>query len=112
VIGSKSSGMLETKEPREHAIEFERPERDEDIFVIAIPKGYQVDELPPAVNIDEGFATYQSKTEIVGGKLRYTRTLEIKELSVPATKAERLKHFYRIITNDERNLAVLKRVSP
>jgi len=51
----------------------------------------------------------QSKTEVVGRKLRYTRTLEIKELSVPIGKAEKLKQFYRIIENDERRLAVLKR---
>jgi hypothetical protein len=112
VLGSKSSGLLETKEPREHSIEFERPQRDTDVFEIALPKGYEIDELPPAVNIDEGFASYQSKTEVIGKKLRYTRVLEIKDLSVPVGKADKLKLFYRTIEGDERNLAVLKRVSP
>jgi hypothetical protein len=64
------------------------------------------------VNIDEGFASYQSKTEVIGKKLRYTRVLEIKDLSVPVGKADKLKLFYRTIEGDERNLAVLKRVSP
>ena len=40
--------------------------------------------------------------------LDYTRTFEIKELSVPVSKAEELKKFYRIIASDERNTAVLK----
>jgi transglutaminase-like putative cysteine protease len=112
IIGSKSSGMLETKEPREHPIEFERPQLDKDIFEIALPNGFEVDELPPAIHLDEGFASYQSKTEVVGRKLRYTRILEIKELSVPVAKAERLRQFYRTIEGDERRQAVLKRVAP
>jgi hypothetical protein len=51
------------------------------------------------------------KTEAVGDTLRYTRTVEIKELSVPVSKADDLKKFYRIIATDERNTAVLKPAS-
>jgi len=32
----------------------------------------------------------------------------VKELSVPASKAEELKKFYRIIASDERNNVVLR----
>jgi hypothetical protein len=52
-----------------------------------------------------------SGSEIVGRTLRYTRTFEIKELSVPVSKAEQLRDFYRVIAGDERNSAILKRVS-
>jgi len=110
VLGSKSSSLLETKEPRQYPIEFAGPERDTDVFEIALPAGYQMDELPPPVNVDDGFAAYHSKTEVVGRVLRYTRTFEIKDLSVPVSKAEQLRDFYRIIAGDERNSAVLKRV--
>jgi hypothetical protein len=41
----------------------------------------------------------------------YTRTFEIKELSVPVSKTEDLKKFYRIIAGDERNTVVLKAVA-
>jgi transglutaminase-like putative cysteine protease len=111
ILGSKFSALLETKEPRQYPIEFAGPERDTDVFEIALPPGYAMDELPPPVNVDDGFASYHSKTEIVGRALRYTRTFEIKDLSVPVSKAEQLKEFYRIIAGDERNSAVLKRVS-
>jgi hypothetical protein len=111
VLGTQTSGFLETKEPRQYPIEFAGPERDTDVFEIALPPGYEVDELPPPVNIDDGFASYHSKTELVGRALRYTRTLEIKDLSVPVSKAGQLKQFYRIIAGDERNSAVLKRAS-
>ena len=110
VIGTKSVGFLETKKPRENTVEFERPQLDKDIFEIEMPKGYRVEDLPPVVNADEGFAAYHSKTEVVGRKLRYTRTIEIRELSVPVEQAEKLKLFYRVIDNDERKVVVLRRV--
>jgi hypothetical protein len=109
VLGTLASGFLETKEPRQFPVEFAGPERDTDSIEIALPPGFEVDELPPAVNVDDGFATYRSKTETVGSTLRYTRTIEIKDLSVPADKTDQLKAFYRIIAGDERNSAVLKR---
>jgi hypothetical protein len=108
VIGSKSSGILETKEPRKFPIEFEGPAQDTDTFEITLPPGYEVDDLPPPVDADYGFASYHAKTEVKGNLIRYTRTFEVKELSVPVSKAEELKKFYRIIASDERNTAVLK----
>jgi hypothetical protein len=110
VLGSKSSDILETKEPRQFAVELPGPERDTDTFEIAIPAGYEVDDLPPPVSADYSFASYHSKTEVNGNTLKYTRTFEVKELSVPVSKAEDLKKLYRIIAGDERNTAVLKPV--
>lgn len=108
VVGIKTSSLLETKEPRKFPVEFDGPIHDADTFEIALPAGYAVDDLPPPVNADYGFATYQSKTEVVGNVLRYTRTYEVKELHVPLDKVDDLKRLYRIIANDERNTAVLK----
>lgn len=112
ILGTKSSGLLETKVPRQHSIEFEGPERDSDVFDIMLPQGYEVDELPPPVSADYGFVSYHSKTESVGHALRYSRTFEIKDVSVPVTKASQLKELFRIIDNDERMVAVLKPVHP
>jgi hypothetical protein len=111
VIGVKALGFLETKEPRTHAIEFDAAEHDTDVFEIALPAGYKVDEIPAPVDIDDGFASYHSKTEAVGRTLRYTRTYEISTLTVPADKADVLKTLYRAIEADERSAAVLTRLS-
>jgi len=108
VIGSKALGFLETKEPRKFPIELEEPTRDTDTFEITIPAGYAVDDLPPPVDADYSFASYHSKTVVNGNVVGYTRTFEVKELSVPVSKAEELKKFYRIIASDERNTVVLK----
>lgn len=109
VFGTLSSGLLETKEARENSIEFEAPARQTDVFEITLPAGFVPDSLPPAVNEDIGFISYRSSTTFKDDVLRYTRTLEVKELSVPLAKAQSLKEFYRVIAGDERNSAVLKR---
>jgi hypothetical protein len=109
IFGSLGSGLLETDDPRTHPIEFDAPYRHTDVFEITVPAGYQADELPPPVNEDLGFITYQSRTEFKDNVLRYTRTAEIRELSVPVAKSDALKKFFRRIEHDERMTAVLKR---
>ena len=108
VVDSDSSDLLETKEPRKYPVEFDGPWKNSDTIEIAIPAGYEVDDLPPPVNADYSFASYHSKTEASGNTLKYTRTFEVKELSVPVSKVDDLKKLYRIIAGDERNTAVLK----
>lgn len=112
VLGTFARGYLETKEPRTHPVEFGGPERDTDVFEITLPAGYKVDELPPPVQFDRGFASYQSKSELVGNVLRYSRTFEIRELTVPVAKTDDLKELYRVIQDDERESAVLSKTAP
>jgi hypothetical protein len=108
VLGSRSSALLETKEPRKFPVEFPGPSLDSDSFEITLPAGYEVSDLPPPVDADYDFASYHSKTEASGNTLKYTRRLEVKELTVPVAQVETLKKFYRIIASDERNTAVLQ----
>jgi hypothetical protein len=103
--------FLETKEPRKFPIEFEGPARDTDTFEIAIPPGYTVDDIPPAVDAEYSFGSYHAKTDVSEGVIRYTRTFELKELSVPVERVDELKRFYRAINGDERNIVVLKAVA-
>jgi hypothetical protein len=110
VLGSKSQGILETREPRKFPIEFEGPARDTDSFEITLPAGYEVDELPPPTDADFSFASYHSKTELKGNVINYSRSFEIKELSVPVKQSDELRKFYRMIASDERNTAVLRPV--
>ena len=108
VLGTEGYGFLETKEPRKFPIEFDGPAHDTDDFEITIPTGYVVDDVPLPVDADYGFASYHSKTEVKGNVINYQRTFEVKELSVPVSRAEELRKFYRIIATDERNTVVLK----
>jgi hypothetical protein len=108
VFGSHFNDILEQKEPRKYPVEFEGPKRDVDTFEIEIPAGFEVDDLPGPTDVDYSFASYHSKTEAKGNVLVYSRTYEVKELSVPVDKLDQLKTFYRAIGSDERGTAVLK----
>jgi hypothetical protein len=94
--------------PRKFPIEFSGPALDTDTFEITLPAGYVVDELPDPVNADYNFASYHSKIEVSGPVIRYTRSYEIKELTVPPANAEEVRKFNRIIATDERSLVMLK----
>jgi Domain of Unknown Function with PDB structure (DUF3857)/Transglutaminase-like superfamily len=111
LLGVKASPLLETNEPRHAAIEFDEPQRDTDVFEIAVPAGYEIDELPLPIHAETSFASYDSRTEMIGRMMRYTRTFELRELTLPAAQASELKEFYRLIARDERTTAVFKRVS-
>jgi hypothetical protein len=108
VVGIKSSELLETKEPRKFPIEFDAAVRDTDVFDIAIPAGYVVDDLPAPTDADYSFGSYHAKTEANESMIRYTRSFEIKELSVPANRSDELRKFYRAIAADERGTVVFK----
>lgn len=108
VMGTLSSDVVETKEPRQYPVVFRGPEKDADIFEITLPPGYEVDDLPPPADADYSFASYHSKTDVSGDTLKYTRTFEVKELSIPVSKVEELRRLYRLIASDERSTAVLK----
>ncbi len=108
VLGVKAQGFLETKEPRRFSVEFPEPFRDTDSFDISIPAGYVVDDVPPAIDADYSFASYHSKTEVKDNLIHYSRTFELKELSVPVSRVDELKKFYRIVAGDERSTVVLK----
>ena len=109
VLGSLSSRMLETPKARRQPIEFVVPSRWVDVFEITLPEGFVVDQLPPAVKEDLGFASYRSGVEAVDAHtLRYSRTFDLREVTVPAAKAEELKKLYRAIDVDERASVVLR----
>ncbi|HUN75702.1 MAG TPA: DUF3857 domain-containing transglutaminase family protein [Steroidobacteraceae bacterium] len=110
VFGNLSSDLMETPEARAYPVEFGGPERDTDEFDIALPPSYEVDELPPPVDVDDGFASYHSKTQEVAHVLRYTRTFEMRAVTIPAASAAKLKQLYRTIEGDQRAMAVLKSI--
>jgi len=112
VFGVKTSDVLETKEPRKYALELPSPSRDTDTFEITLPAQYAVDDLPAPVDADYPFASYHSKAEVQGNVLKYTRTFEIKEVSIPVGEIGELRKLYRAIAGDERSTAVLKPSGP
>ena len=111
VIGVKAVNITKSKQPRQYPFEFASVELDTDSFDIAIPPGYQVDDIPQAASADYSFGSYHASTQVDGSTIRYRRTYEIKQLSVPVEQADQLRSFYQVIASDERNMVVLKPAS-
>jgi hypothetical protein len=85
--------------------------RGSDEYDIALPAGYAVDELPDPVKLDVGFASYESKSELRGQTLHYTRTFTLREVTVPAEKYPEVQKLAAAIEADELNSAVLKKTN-
>ena len=107
VFGSYALGV-DHKE-RKVAIDLDYTMRGNDEFDIQIPEGFVVDELPDPVSVDVGFASYQSKTELRGKMLHYSRTYTMRQVTLPAEKYGELQKLAGAIAADEQSQAVLKR---
>jgi hypothetical protein len=79
-----------------------------DDFTIALPAGYDVDELPPSVDLDLGFAAYRSSSKAENRSIHYTRTYTVRELTLPAERYPDVQKLARAIAGDEQRSAVLK----
>jgi hypothetical protein len=116
VLGQKASDVLERKDKpnqaRRYPVEFDSVSLESDLYEIALPNGYRVDELPSPVSLDYEFASYKSKVEAEGAVIRYERELTVKQVLVPTAQLSALKEFFRRIAADERASVVLKRVAP
>ncbi len=105
VLGEKSFAL--DRKPRKYAVEMHGASRETDVFEIEISSGYKVDDVPDPVKIDMGFASYQSKSEVVGTKLRYSREYIVRDLDVGPEHLADLRKFEGIIGADEVAAVVL-----
>ena len=108
IVGQKSTTLLEGKE-RKYPVEFSEASVQTDQFEIVLPTGFKLDEIPPPLEVDAGFAEYRSKIQVEGNVLKYTREYKVKEVLVGMARLEELKKFYRRVAADERFNAVLQR---
>ena len=82
-----------------------------DDFTIALPAGYDVDELPPPVDLDLGFAAYKSASKVENHTIHYTRTYTVRELTLPAERYPEVQKLARAMAADEQSSAVLKHLN-
>ncbi len=108
VLGEKSFAL--DRKPRQYPFQFARASRETDSFDIELPKEYAVEDLPGPVKLDAGFASYQSKVEVDGSKVRYTREFIRRDVWIGPEHTEDLRKFLGTIGADEAAVVVLKRV--
>lgn len=107
ILGEKSFAL--ERRPRQYPFQFERASHETDSFEIELPKDYSVEDVPDPVKVDAGFASYQSKVEVAGSTLRYTREFVRRDVLIGPEHAEELRKFLGTIGADEAAVVVLKR---
>ena len=108
VMGEKSFD-LDHRKPRQHPVAFDGTSKETDVYEIELPSGYAVDDLPEATKIDVGFASYQSKFEVTGSKLRYSREYTRRNVQIGPERMADLRKFEGAIGADEMAAVVLKK---
>jgi hypothetical protein len=111
VVGERGSSILTGKD-RKYPIEFPGTSLQSDVFDITLPPGYVVDELPKPVDAHCAYASYKSNVEVKDNVLRYNRTYEITDISVPTEKLSEVRDFFYQVAAAEKSSAVLRRTTP
>jgi len=107
VLGEK--GFFLERKPRKYPFQFESTTREVDEYEIELPKEYSVDDVPDPVKVDMGFASYQSRVEVKGSTLRYSREFVRKDVLIPAEHTDDVRKLLGVIGADEAAVVVLKR---
>lgn len=105
VLGEKGSTVL-SEADRKYPVEYDEATLQTDEFDFTLPAGYTVDELPPPVKTDCGYISYSSKTVL--DVLRYIRTYQVNDVTIPVPKFRELRATFDAIAADERAAVVLK----
>jgi Domain of Unknown Function with PDB structure (DUF3857)/Transglutaminase-like superfamily len=105
----EKSFEVETK-PRHYPFVLGGASQETDTYEIELPTGYKVDDVPDPVKVDMGFASYQSKVEVTGSKVRYWRQLTVRDVRVSPEKIADLRKFEGTVGADEMSDVVLMRV--
>ncbi len=111
VVGTDGFAVDRVEKGKHRSVPIDLGETREvhDVCEIKLPAGVAADELPPPVQVDMGFAAYQSKVTADGGILRYERTFTVREITLPAERYKDVEKLSSVIATDEGSTAVLKR---
>jgi hypothetical protein len=110
VLGSAQESVR-TDEPRRYPVQFSGERAQIEDYTVHFPDGYRVEDVPDPVALDTDFASYTSKTEVVGNALHYSREYRLKTMDLPAARYGELTKFVGQVANDERSQAILRKVN-
>jgi hypothetical protein len=98
--------------PRKVPIDLDATGHWHDSYDIALPAGYVVDETPDPVDVDMDFASYHASVTAKGNVLHYEMAYTVRQVEIPASRAEDFRKLESAILSDEKSAAVLKRQLP
>ncbi|TWV99626.1 DUF3857 domain-containing transglutaminase family protein [Chitinophaga pinensis] len=104
---NKTSRRLSVDSVRIADIYLSHSYRDIDTVTITIPEGYTPEAIPPATALQSPFGVYSSKVTIAGNVITYTRSIDHKGGTYPASSYGELAKFYNSMYKADRSRIVL-----
>jgi hypothetical protein len=91
------------KEPRRaNSVYFQYPWSEVERVEIEIPKGYEVEQLPEAVRLDNGAASYEARFKREADRVVYERRMAVNGIFFPAEQYAALKGFFDLVHQADR----------
>jgi hypothetical protein len=105
-IVSRRSSVFLTDAKRKHPVVLDSEAYDETVK-IKLPEGFDVDEMPDAVEVNHPFGNYAAKCEVKDGQLIFRRSLALKAGTIPVEQYASVRGFFERIRAVEQTPVVL-----
>jgi Domain of Unknown Function with PDB structure (DUF3857)/Transglutaminase-like superfamily len=107
-IVSRRSKYFLASDDRKYPVVLESEAYSETVK-IKLPVGFQVDEMPDAVELKQPFGQYSAAIEVKDGHLIFKRTLVLKSTTIPAEQYAAVRSFFGRIYGIEQAPVVLEK---
>jgi Domain of Unknown Function with PDB structure (DUF3857)/Transglutaminase-like superfamily len=105
-IVSRRSSVFLTEAKRKHPVVLDSEAYDETVR-IKLPEGFDVDEMPDAVEVNQPFGNYAAKCEVKDGHLVFRRSMTLKAGMIPVEQYASVRGFFAQILAVEQTPVVL-----
>jgi hypothetical protein len=105
-VVSRRSSIFLTEAKRKHPVVLDSEAYDETVR-IKLPEGFDVDEMPDAVEVNQPFGNYAAKCEVKDGHLIFRRSLALKAGTIPVEQYASVRGFFERIRAVEQTPVVL-----
>ncbi len=105
-IVSRRSSVFLTEAKRKHPVVLDSEAYDETVR-IKLPEGFDVDEMPDALEVSQPFGNYAAKCEVKEGHLIFRRSLALKAGIIPVEQYASVRGFFERIRAVEQTPVVL-----
>jgi len=107
-IVSRRESLFLTDATRKHPVLLDSGAYSESVRV-KVPAGFQVDEVPEALKLEESFGSYAASHRLEDGYLVFTRSMTIRRSLLPLEQYGAVRSFFQKILAMEQSPAVLIR---
>jgi hypothetical protein len=106
---SRRESVFPTGKERQYPIVLEARSFGETVRV-RLPEDFAVDELPAPVALEESFGTFDARSVVENGVLRFTRRMSLKSSTIPVKDYARVRGFFlKVRASDQSSVVLAKK---